>query len=168
MPDRAWRAEQFERHPDFWKDPDFHVGELRQVGFGKGALLTTPLQVARLMAVVANGGRLVRPTLLLGEGVPGKTVADARSIALVRAGMESVVDRGTAARIGLGRFRVAGKTGTGEVVARRKQHMAWFAGYAPREAPRVAFACVVHNTSAYGAAASGPVVRAFLAEYLGE
>jgi cell division protein FtsI/penicillin-binding protein 2 len=43
--------------------------------------------------------------------------------------------------------------------------MAWFAGYAPAEAPRVAFACYLRRTTESGAVAAGPVVVRFLEEH---
>jgi penicillin-binding protein 2 len=159
VPDPEWKRR---RYP---KDPVLHVGELRQMGFGGGALLVTPVQMARLMAVVANGGRLVPPVLVLGEGGGGDRVVSEASAARVREAMEAVVTEGTGRRLGLQEFRVAGKTGTAELVADRQDHMAWFAGFAPAEAPRVAFACYLRRVKAHGAEAAGPVVLAFLREF---
>ena len=66
--------------------------------------------------------------------------------------LEEVVRRGTAARTGLGRFRAAGKTGTGDLPRGKEKlrNVAWFAGYAPAEAPTIAFACCFVDVEGYG------------------
>jgi cell division protein FtsI/penicillin-binding protein 2 len=74
------------------------------------------------------------------------------------------VDYGTAARTRLGEFRAAGKTGTGDLPGGMR-NVAWFAGYAPREAPRVAFACVFVDVKGYGGGVAGPVCVEFLREF---
>ncbi len=160
VPGPAWKRR---RHP---ADPVLHPGEVRQFGFGHGALMVTPVQVARLMAVVASGGRLPAATLVAGEGGAGEPVVSARAATIVGRGMVATVEEGTGRDLGLSEFRTAGKTGTAEVVAGQKVHMGWFAGYAPAEAPRVAFACYLRKVRSYGADAAGPVVAGFLREYL--
>ncbi len=167
VPDREWKIRAFTADPGYWKDPDFQPWDLRQIGFGRGALLVTPMQVARFMAILANGGRFVTPSLVVGKGKVGDVVVHARALGLVREGLKAVVTRGTAARTGLSRHRVAGKTGTAELSRGEKRHISWFAGYAPAESPRVAFACVLKNTPSYGADAASPVILAFLDEVLG-
>jgi penicillin-binding protein 2 len=167
VPDRSWKARMYERDPEYWKDPGIQRGDVWQIGFGCGALLVTPIQVARFMAILANGGRFVTPSLVVGEGRIGEQVVSARTLRIVGEGMRGVVTRGTAAGNGLDRYRVAGKTGTAEIVVGQKKHISWFAGYAPAEKPVVAFACMVRNTPSYGADAASPVVLAFLEKVLG-
>jgi penicillin-binding protein 2 len=164
VPDESWKAKRHRDEPRRFRYPVLHPGEVRQIGFGQGYLLVTPIQMARLMAVVANGGHRVAPTLVLGEGRRGERFLEEKALERVRKGLEDVVDRGTAARSGLGRFRAAGKTGTAEL-AGSDRNMAWFAGYAPAEAPRVAFACYLRRTTESGAVAAGPVVVRFLEEH---
>mgnify|MGYP006278239421 CR=1 FL=1 len=151
------------------------------LGIGQGRLLVTPLQVARAMAALANGGRLVRPHLLSrvtgpdGEVVRRGSVEaerieiDSRTLELVRRGMHRVVsgEGGTARRAGLERFDAAGKTGTAELGSGRPNH-AWFAGYAPYEDPKIAFAVVSERTPGHGGSHAAPILARALEKIWGE
>ena len=164
IPDPLWKEKRHEQAPEHYPYKIWFPGDTRNAGFGQGDVLVTPLQVARLMAIVGNGGRFVRPSLVAGEGGLGDRVVSAESIRIVQEGLRAVVTRGTATRTGLDRFRAAGKTGTADLPPGHG-NAAWFAGYAPAEAPRVAFACVLAETPRYGADAAAPVVSAFLEGY---
>lgn len=135
-------------------------------GIGQGKMLVTPLQIARVMAGVAMEGALPTPHLLRGEGEFAPTyVADVRPEVwqATKEGLRRVVvgAQGTARDIrDLRRFRAAGKTGTaqtGRKVDGRDLHYAWFSGYAPAEAPVVAFAVYVEDTTDYGGTIAAPV-----------
>ncbi len=124
------------------------------MGIGQGYLLVTPLQVAVMMAAVANGGTRVTPRVVTraddgGSGDDGAPAGEKIPISpatldAVRRSLHEVVhgDHGTAAHSGLPALRAAGKTGTAQTGTNRPNH-AWFAGYAPEEDPRVAFAIFV-------------------------
>jgi penicillin-binding protein 1B len=104
-----------------------------------GSFEVTPLELATAYAVLANGGRNVRPRfytkvedgsggVLTADDVSSRRVATAESTYLVTDMLESVVDSGTAREIrarGL-TARVAGKTGT-----TNDTRDAWFVGYTP-------------------------------------
>src|SRR5262249_55608610 len=144
-------------------------------------LTTTPLQIARLLAAVANGGRLVTPRLVDSAG-PAFVEASASATVLsdatvsqpipglspqtlewVRLGLAHVVaDRqGTGYKtVRLDEVAVAGKTGTAEAGGGKPDH-AWFAGYVPAERPKIAFVVVLENAGSGGHAA-GPVARKFV------
>ena len=71
--------------------------------------------------------------------------------------------------VGLGEFRAAGNTGTGELPGKEKKdarYAAGFEGYAPREAPLVAFACCFVDVEGSGGSVSGPVCLEFLKEFM--
>jgi penicillin-binding protein 2 len=146
------------------------------LAIGQGGLTATPLQVARMMAAVANGGRLVTPhviqrgqnSFLRGSAEGGAKEPDLAekssdpllSPAVVREGLQRVVaDRqGTAhATVFVESIAIAGKTGTAETGGGRAAH-AWFAGYAPADRPRLAFVVVLEHAGSGGAAA-GPVAK---------
>ena len=154
----------------------------RNFAIGQGPIAVTPLQMARAVATLANGGRLVTPhAAVFAEGVPLKKVStvvalDPRDLDLVRAGMRDVVVRvhGTASKAGwhLVPAEVYGKTGTAQVgnwwtpMGRPEKgpwHH-WFVGFA--EAPGfrpLAFACVLHSRMEGGASlTSAKAVRQFL------
>jgi penicillin-binding protein A len=145
-------------------------GELAQMGFGQGALLMTPLQMALIGATIADGGTEPRP-YLVRQIVRDGTVASvyststlanpvsADSAANVTKMMIAVVQRGTGTPAQLPHVTVAGKTGTATNPLGRSH--AWFVAFAPAEDPRVAVAVVVENVG-YGATYAAPIAREVL------
>ena len=170
-------------------DEKWYPGTTRQMGVGQATLATTPLQVARLMAAVANGGELVRPRVVQ-EGPSGPSLPSSHGIELagfaepvpgvpqqqavrieglmpgtlerIREGLLAVIEdpRGTGGTLKIDGISVAGKTGTAETGGGRPDH-AWFAGYAPADQPRIAFVVLLENGGSGGKAA-GPVAREFV------
>lgn len=158
-------------------------GDTPRLAIGQASLTATPLQVARLLAAVANGGRLVKPHVVAGFGAgfisqeneddgeadrrlhsevaPAGRIPDlsAATLRVVREGLRRVVEQGGTGHrtVYLESVAVAGKTGTADAGGGREAH-AWFAGYAPAEQPRVAFAVVLEHAGSGGANA-GPVAR---------
>jgi peptidoglycan glycosyltransferase len=142
-------------------------GELAQMGFGQGALLMTPLQMALLGATIANAGNEPRPYIVrqvVRNGVPASVSASgtlanpvsSETAANVAKMMVAVVQRGTGTPAQLPHVTVAGKTGTA-TNPRGRSH-AWFVCFAPAERPRVAVAIVVENVG-YGATYAAPIAR---------
>jgi penicillin-binding protein A len=142
-------------------------GELAQMGFGQGALLMTPLQMALLGATIANGGDEPRPYIVrqvVRDGVPATVSATAtlanpvspQTAANVTAMMVAVVERGTGTPARLPHVSVAGKTGTATNPLGRSH--SWFVAFAPADRPRVAVAIVVENVG-YGATYAAPIAR---------
>jgi penicillin-binding protein 2 len=137
--------------------------EVANFAIGQGDVRVTPLQVAVMMAAIANGGTIVRPHLV--DSVPS---AEPRRFAIapgdletVRRGMRDVVQgaHGTArSYFHLTGLTVAAKTGTAEVEGIPLNH-AWFAGFAPYEKPRIAFAVVVEWVEGHGAEVAAPVAE---------
>ncbi|MEP9411610.1 MAG: penicillin-binding protein 2 [Candidatus Brocadia sp.] len=141
------------------------------VSIGQGALLTTPLQMVRAYAAIANGGTLVQPHLLLKiTNSQGETVRTFQSenkqnlhiqpdiISTMRIALQDVVTRGTAKNKGLEVYRVAGKTGTAET-GRHNDNHAWFVGYAPYDNPQYCFAVLVEHTQGHGGDIAVPITR---------
>jgi penicillin-binding protein 2 len=136
---------------------------------GQGELTATPIQVARMMAAVANGGKLVTPHIVRGYGLPladdetssTKMPADRVTVAspepieglspavldAIRAGLvRTVIDPAGTAYDGDVQSTIswAGKTGTAETGLDGQEH-AWFAGYTPADKPRIAFVVVLEH-----------------------
>lgn len=141
------------------------------VGIGQGALLTTPLQMVRAYAAIANGGFLVQPRILLkransqGEVLRAfksekKQILPIRpgTLDTIRLSLQEVVTRGTAKNKGLEIYKVAGKTGTAET-GRQKDNHAWFVGYAPHDNPRYCFSVLIEHTPGHGAEIACPIVE---------
>jgi penicillin-binding protein A len=145
-------------------------GELAQMGFGQGALLMTPLQMALLGATIANGGNEPRPYIVrevVNGGIPQSSSGTATlaspvspdTAAKVTQMMVAVVQRGTGTPAQLPHVTVAGKTGTATNPLGRSH--AWFVAFAPAEQPRVAVSIVVENVG-YGATYAAPIAREVL------
>ncbi|MFA5146074.1 MAG: penicillin-binding protein 2 [Candidatus Omnitrophota bacterium] len=126
------------------RNENWYEGETLNYSIGQGFLLVTPIQVMQMTAVIANGGKIVRPYLV--KQIDSSVVADVRSkniglrsdtIRKVREGMREVVSSadGTGRRSGVEGVVVAGKTGTAQNPQGRTH--AWFTGFAPYDDPRV-------------------------------
>jgi penicillin-binding protein 2 len=153
------------------------------MSIGQGQVQVTPLQIARLTSIVANGGFLYRPQLVKQVGIVGdvpsytmqpEVMSDpglsAEAIATVRQGMCAVTTNqtlGTAEFVfrdsDLQLIGVCGKTGTAEDPANLITH-AWFTAYAPRENPEIAIAVIVENAGE-GSGVAAPIVRRILEYY---
>jgi peptidoglycan glycosyltransferase len=144
--------------------------DLPDNAYGQGRILVTPVEMARVVATIANGGVMMKPQFVrdirIGEEVVqefepvemGRPISPATSAALRRM-MADVVTRGTGKGLFAGlNVSVAGKTGSAENDHADRMPHSWFVGFAPVEDPRIAFAVVVEN-GGYGRAAAGPVCR---------
>ncbi len=165
VPDPEW-SRRVRRHP-------WYPGETISVAIGQGALLTTPLQVATMMAAIANGGRLVTPHLVAGAELAAPRRLDLPPGVLepIRRGLWRVVNGGgTGATARVPGLEVAGKTGTVQVIAHeayqdtsqlRREHRnhAWFASYAPAAAPQLVVVVFLEH-GGQGSRAAAPVAKA--------
>jgi penicillin-binding protein A len=142
-------------------------GELAQMGFGQGALLMTPLQMALIGATIAGGGNEPRPYIVrevvtggIAESSSGPATlaspVSPETAAKVTKMMVAVVERGTGTPAQLPHVTVAGKTGTATNPLGRSH--AWFVAFAPADHPRVAVSIVVENVG-YGATYAAPIAR---------
>ncbi|NWF35440.1 penicillin-binding protein 2 [Mariprofundus sp. KV] len=158
-------------------------GETMITSIGQGQLTTTPLQIARLAATIANGGKVLKPQLLADSPAEIQHQIDVKPEHLntIRKAMRSVVSSpgGTAFRaLASAPWKVAGKTGTAQVVKmaqdnqkrtklsqeqiiKRHQDHAWFMGYAPYDNPKVAIAVFVEH-GGHGGSDAAPVAAAII------
>lgn len=145
------------------------VDMLRRCGVGY-QIDCTPLQVARSYAVIANGGKLIKLRSVRAVGNEAVPVAPPQDLNispeilnLIKTSLRDVVAgaRGTARSSGLASLGVAGKTGTAEVDSRLDLNHAWFAGYAPYDAPEIAFAIYLEKVPLHGKDVT-PLVRSLL------
>jgi penicillin-binding protein 2 len=152
-------------------------GDIANMSIGQGDILTTPLQMAQSMGVVANGGTLYQARLVQqvqtfdNQIVTAYQVRAKRTLNLslvtlgqVRDGMVNVVNGagGTAHRASLDNVEVAGKTGTAQWGPKNKERTAaWFAGYLPADQPRYAFAAVYEGdvgSNVHGGTTAAPMI----------
>jgi penicillin-binding protein 2 len=145
----------------------------------------TPLQMARLIAAVFNGGILYQPKVIQRVGkedrefygftptVMGRLKVKPENLELVKKALTGVVmePRGTGTRARVEGISVAGKTGTAQVVslsagtAGEFNDHAWFVALAPTEKPTLALAIVVEH-GGHGGSAAAPMARELIAAYL--
>ena len=160
------------------------LGDVFNMSIGQGKLLTTPLQMARMYAVAANGGWLVRPHVLLKvtdhNGVPiqperpdeayrdGKVPIAPEHLRLLRSAFRKVVTEGTVSytkeKDFLVETGVAGKTGTAQTANKEVNH-GWFAGYVPYDDPKLVFAILAEKVPGHGGETCAPFLQAFMEEY---
>lgn len=171
IPTPEWK---FRRFGERWQK-----GETLNFSIGQGHTLTTPLQVARFVAALVNGGVLLRPTLLLVDTpeVVGELPMSPATRKLVLDAMVSTVEepRGTARLLRRPGIKVGGKTGTSQVVklldkyAKKKtqeipykyRDHAWMAAFAEKDGKRYAIVAMIEHGGGGGAEA-GPVVGAVI------
>lgn len=164
--------------------------ELATTSFGQGVSVT-PIQQVMAVSAVANGGLLMQPYVaakwvdratgeVLDERKPTvvRRVISEETARLVRGALESVVARGTGKNAYAEGYRVAGKTGTAQVVGpdgryKRDHYIVSFIGMAPADNPRLVAYIAVDNPKAplvFGGVIAAPAVGHILADglqYLG-
>ncbi|MBI5026105.1 MAG: penicillin-binding protein 2 [Nitrospirae bacterium] len=146
-------------------------GETLSVAIGQGYISTTPIQMALLTSIVANGGKIYKPHLIKDSGVEfvGNSKVNAGSLDTVRNGLQGVVGEagGTGGRARSSLLHIGGKTGTAQVVSIRKQSHAlpkklrdhaWFVAFAPVEDPQIALSVFVEH-GGHGGAAAAPIAK---------
>jgi penicillin-binding protein 2 len=138
----------------------WYHGDTVNYTIGQGYLLMTPMQLARVYAAIANGGRLVVPHFNADKkpGGPQMKVSKA-TLDIVRRGVEEVVRSGTGRRTREFGVDMAGKTGTAQN-SQGEDH-ALFVGYAPVKNPKYVAAALIEGGGA-GSSVAGPVVAQML------
>jgi penicillin-binding protein 2 len=170
VPDPVWKVQN--------KGEGWAPGDAVNLAIGQGELLTTPLQVAMMMAAVGNGGTLYRPSVVemiasdpkepqwTFEPVSlGQLPVTPQNLKVIQNSLYKVTSAayGTAYEPFKGlEIPVAGKTGTAES-GREKPH-AWFAGYVPADDPEIAIAVIVEH-SGEGARYAAPLFRGVVEAY---
>jgi penicillin-binding protein 2 len=150
----------------------WYPGETVSLAIGQGPVLVTAMKACQVYAAIANGGELLAPRLA-PDGEPRRQRVEIApsTLAFLRSALGDVVAvaGGTAHGID-GIPTIAGKTGTSQVMSEVagqpyiKEH-AWFAGFAPRENPRVACAVLVEH-GGHGSSAAAPLAATLLREAL--
>ncbi len=169
VPDGAW-SRRVRKH-------QWYLGETISVAIGQGPLLVTPLQMAVMMAAVANGGHRPTPHLAArgapldaAQGIPSWTWKP------VREGLQMVVDSGTGYASHVPGLAIAGKTGTVQVVAQHtrikanqmayeQRDHAWFVSFAPVQDPQLVVSVFIEHGGA-GSQAAAPVAKGIYEELL--
>lgn len=153
------------------------------MGIGQDRMLTTPLQMANAMCIIANRGYYYIPHFV--DSIMGETKEDTvltryrkkhvtlhipdSSYDAVFDGMEAVLTGGTARRWGVKGVAMCGKTGTAENFyrGRKQEEHSWFVCFAPKENPKIAIAVLVQNAG-QGAQFAAPIASLMVEQYLND
>ena len=182
MPSRQWKRAT--------RRQTWYPGETVILGIGQGYMQVTPLQLAQATALIANKGVWNRPHLAHTIGgtpavdenpMPNIVLHNPKEWDQVNHAMQLVMHdpRGIARASASGaQYRIAGKSGTAQVVAikqgerynrlktaERHRDNALFVGFAPAEAPQIVISVMIENGEAGGRVA-GPVVRKVMDAWL--
>jgi penicillin-binding protein 2 len=182
LPTPEWRLKTYTKKTDkcCWQvDRLWKPGDSIQLAIGQKDLLVTPLQMARFYALIANGGKLVTPHVLLDVEQPGAGAAaphpapraaqptgvDQTALQFVRNGLYEATHAsfGTSTAV-FGSFPVAiaGKTGTAEKSVDpgdgifRLFNQSWWCGYGPADGDPSIVVCAVIENGGHGGTAAAP------------
>jgi penicillin-binding protein 2 len=189
MPTPEWRRKQYAGKQYTEIDRTWKPGYSIQLAIGQGQLLVTPLQMARVYAMIANGGKLVTPHLAddvevsgpggrpqrvlrrFGAQPPQPTDLDPSSLGYVQRGLEEATHSPLGTSYGVfGHFKydVAGKTGSAEKVVSLPGYptpqnltQSWWCGYGPYDSPTIVVCAVIENGGHGGEAAAPAALRVF-------
>lgn len=180
MPTRRWK--------ELILGEQWLQGDTYNTGIGQGYVLTTPIQLAVMAAILANDGYKIKPTILVPENrdtsvCPGENLNLSKTyLQLMREGMFNVVNaaKGTAktARVNVDGKLIAGKTGTTQVKRismkereeglRSQDELPWedrnhalFVSFGPTDNPRYALAVVIEHGGG-GSSTAAPIARAIM------
>lgn len=147
---------------------------------GQGEVLMTPIQLANMMATVANRGHYYTPHIIKkieGHEIDKKfttkheTTIDKKHFEPVVNGLFDVYNLGTAASLRTPDIEIAGKTGTAEnftkINGKRTQltDHSVFVAFAPKENPKIALAVFVEN-GYWGGRYAGPIATLMIEKYI--
>jgi len=144
------------------------LGHLLNMIIGQGAVLVTPLQMARFVAAIANGGYMITPHLS-GPAPSPKFIEELspHTLKIIREAMLRVVygEKGTGKRAAVKNILIAGKTGTAQVPNRANQNNdSWFVGFSPFHHPEIAVAIVIEGGGGGGKVAA-PIAHNIFKDY---
>ena len=182
LPSTKWKKKRYKK--------TWVPGDTVNAGIGQGYFLVSPLQLAYATAVLAGDGKLISPRLASHINNISITLADSDIPRIekkvphhweqVVQGMSQVVEskRGTAKRIRSKIYRIAGKTGTAQVVsmkqneeydekklAKDKHDHALFVAFAPTDDPQIAISVIVEH-GGHGGSTAAPIARQIMDAYL--
>ncbi len=183
VPDREWKLKV--------KGERWHKGETLIVAIGQGALEVNLLQVVKFYGALANGGKLYKPILvkkivnertqeITDSEVEGRLPVPKHYIDLVNKGLVEAVnsEKGTGRAAKLKEMLVAGKTGTAQVVKKKKRKKgeeipykerdhAWFVAFAPADDPSIVVGVFIEHGGHGGSAAAPLAKKVFEIYFLG-
>lgn len=158
VPTPAWKEKTL-------KEP-WRLGDTYHTAIGQYAMQITPLEAARAIAAVANGGKLVRPTILKGQPPEGQSIAiSPYALQVAREGMRLGATEGTSVGLNdLSYVKIAGKTGTAQLGFHNEWYNSWAVGFFPYEHPKYVYVVVMEKGPSGNAVGGIYVMHQFLQE----
>lgn len=151
-------------YPEDMDEPTLYLSS-----FGQASVRVTPLQIAMVSGAIANGGRLMQPSLVesitapdlmelesFQETVLNQPISEETASTMTQLMVANVSD-GAASNARINGVDVAGKTGTAENDG--AGNTLWFTGFAPANDPQVAVAVVVENGRGFGNSVAAPIAK---------
>jgi penicillin-binding protein 2 len=147
---------------------------------GQGEVLMTPIQLANMMATVANEGYYYTPHIIKkieGEKIDTRfttkhvTTVDKKHFKPMISGLFDVYNLGTAAGLKVDGIEICGKTGTAENFAKidgkrvKMEDHSIFVAFAPKDNPKIAIAVMIEN-GGFGSTIAGPIASLMIEKYL--
>jgi penicillin-binding protein 2 len=178
VPDPEWKEETFGEEAGFWT-----LGDTYNFGIGQGFLTVTPVQLVRVIAAVANGGKVLVPHVAkeivdedgnvmkaIEPEVQNELPISDQNLAVMREALRQAAVYGPANTGASSVVSMAAKTGTAEfgtplADGTYSQSHAWYTAYAPYEDPQIAV--VVFLEQGVGATHGGPVAKQIIDYYFG-
>ncbi len=152
-----------------WKEKTFNepwrIGDTYHTVIGQYGTQVTPIQILRAVASIANGGRLVQPTVVLKSATSSPALVtlpiSEKNFQIIREGMRLAVTdpRGSAKSLNDPNVKIAAKTGTAELGDTRATVNSWVMGYFPYEHPRYVFVVVMEKGSRQNLVGATYVIR---------
>lgn len=142
------------------------------LSIGQGELMITPLQMANMIAIIANKGYYYLPHIVKAVGDKGKkeeflvkneSGIDSHNFETIIKGMEEVVESGTGTLAKVPNIRIAGKTGTVQNPSGDDHSV--FVAFAPIENPKIALLVYVEN-GVWGGRYAAPIAGLLIEKYL--
>lgn len=146
----------------------WYIGDTVSMAIGQGLVLCTPLELAVMVASIANGGYRVKPHLLSSQtNTPATklvpTGMSPETVGMIRQGLVAVVQQGTARWLNDGSIPVTGgKTGTSEVTGQASHSL--YVAFGAANKAEIAIAAIVEN-GGYGSVAAAPIAKEIFATY---
>lgn len=138
MPDPEWKKNNDKN------DPIWRIGDTYNASIGQGAVKVTPLQMAKFISMISSEGKLITPHVIKKQIAPEKIEFNSEYFKIVKKGLESAVNYGTASALSGLPIKIAGKTGTAELGPANLID-SWFIGYFPADKPKFAIVIVLEK-----------------------
>lgn len=175
VPSKEWKQQ---RYNNKWQ-----LGDTLNLAIGQGFLLTTPMQLARMIAAFASDGKLFTPQIVNAEPQYTQINVEQQHLDIIKKTLYDTINShggtGYFSKINYKSMKMAGKTGTAQVQGKKNadddlnrtsinwesRNHAIFTGYAPFDNPKYAI-CVYYDHGGGGGSSASPIARKIMEDIL--